>query len=185
MSHQQYLLFIFLSRRQQFVPVHHPFSLFSLINTSAVCSGLTSHQQSVPVSYPFSLFSLFIAAAICTGSTSNQQSLPVHQIVSLFSLINTSAQHYFFGLVAVLQIGHCSTNIPVWINLQGAGLPEEYQQVEARACASTSQDAVSACCQEETPAVVRNCSTFLIYYLHSPGGCYRAYCAQPSLSPSI
>ncbi|XP_076469645.1 pancreatic secretory granule membrane major glycoprotein GP2-like [Babylonia areolata] len=74
-----------------------------------------------------------------------------------------------------VNIYHCGTDAPAWVDLQNNALPAEFREVSARACAHWGED----CCRWETPIIVRNCGDFLLYKMRGIGHCEVAFCAEP------
>ncbi|KAK7088640.1 hypothetical protein V1264_022541 [Littorina saxatilis] len=74
-----------------------------------------------------------------------------------------------------VELRHCGTGRPYWLDLQGKELPAAGQETDARACGTGHH---SNCCELQKPISVRNCGAFFVYKLTPFSKCNRAYCAQ-------
>ena len=76
-----------------------------------------------------------------------------------------------------LQLNHCSTEAPMYIDTPDFELPANPGEV------ATSEVCVhvgSNCCYQRIPdRKVKNCGNYYVYWLRGTSGCARAYCTEP------
>ena len=80
-------------------------------------------------------------------------------------------------MVDLLQELHCGTGGSMWLNLNGAALPDVGQQLNTLAC--YADKSYGACYLTSIIAVtVLNCFEFFVYFLNpTVAGSFSAYCA--------
>ena len=76
-------------------------------------------------------------------------------------------------MVELSQIWRCGTWRPMWLNLDGAELPDVGHQLRPHACLSEPDN----CCFEWLNVTVLNCRDFLLYFLSASLYYDSAYCA--------
>ena len=75
----------------------------------------------------------------------------------------------------LLQVNHCGTTAPVWLDLQGGTLPAKPgDHVDARSCAHWTGN----CCNWQEEVTVLNCGAFFLYKLKPHSSCQLAFCAE-------
>ena len=80
-------------------------------------------------------------------------------------------------MVDLLQVLHCGTGGSLWLDLNGASLPDVGQQLNTLACYGSMSS--STCDMSSVLAVtVMNCLGFFLYFLNpTHAGLADAYCA--------
>ncbi|XP_071823261.1 von Willebrand factor D and EGF domain-containing protein-like isoform X2 [Apostichopus japonicus] len=79
-----------------------------------------------------------------------------------------------------VQVNHCGTSAPIWLNTEGQSLPSPGQTRRFSGCVTWQMNQLVAdhsCCFFSFPVTVTNCENFFVYYLAPARGCYMAYCA--------
>ena len=79
----------------------------------------------------------------------------------------------------LLQTWHCGTFVPMWLDMQGAGMPAAGEMVDARACGTLW----NKCCRVDLPVSILNCGAFFVYHLQAVTACLSRYCAEAPTLP--
>ncbi|XP_077997886.1 von Willebrand factor D and EGF domain-containing protein-like, partial [Glandiceps talaboti] len=97
-----------------------------------------------------------------------------------------------FGKPAVIptecqETEHCTTQAPIWLNLEGTELPVVGETKRVTACAALQRNShpktPTTCCILKLGIRVKNCGDYLVYFLRPPQVCHMAYCAEESRVP--